>query len=54
MILNQGLDGSSLIVQGDGAANDIHVYFNNGIWTVSDNGPIVCRRRLPVRQPRAA
>jgi Ca2+-binding RTX toxin-like protein len=41
VILNQGLDGSSLIVQGDGRANDIHVYFNNGIWTVSENGPIV-------------
>ena len=41
VILNQGLDGSSLIVQGDSRANDIHVFFNNGIWTVSENGPIV-------------
>ena len=41
VILNQGLDGSSLIVQGDGRANDIHVYFNNGIWTVTESGPIV-------------
>jgi Ca2+-binding RTX toxin-like protein len=40
VILNQGLDGASLIVQGDARANDIHVGFNGG-WVVSDNGPIV-------------
>ncbi|HVY79147.1 MAG TPA: calcium-binding protein, partial [Solirubrobacterales bacterium] len=41
VILNQGLDGSSLIVQGDNRANDIHVSFSNGTWTVSESGPIV-------------
>jgi Ca2+-binding RTX toxin-like protein len=41
VILNQGLDGSSLIVQGDNRPNDIHVYFSDGTWTVTENGPIV-------------
>ena len=40
VILNQGLDGSSLIVQGDAHANDIHVGYSSG-WVVSDNGPVV-------------
>lgn len=40
VILNQGLDGSSLIVQGDSRANDIHVGFNGG-WVVSDSGAVV-------------
>ncbi len=39
VILNQGLDGSSLIVQGDPGPNDIHLSFSGG-WTISDNGPI--------------
>ncbi len=41
VILNQGLDGSSLIVQGDERANDIQVVFSNGTWAVSENGPVV-------------
>jgi Ca2+-binding RTX toxin-like protein len=36
VILNQGLDGSSLVVQGDGRSNDIHVSFGGGGWVVSD------------------
>ena len=34
--LNQGLDGASLIVQGDSRPNQIRVSFNGG-WTVSDS-----------------
>jgi Ca2+-binding RTX toxin-like protein len=37
VILNQGLDGSSLIVQGDDSANHIQVSFGGGGWTVSDD-----------------
>jgi Ca2+-binding RTX toxin-like protein len=40
VILNQGLDGNSLVVQGDAAANDIGVSSSGGAWSVSDNGPI--------------
>jgi Ca2+-binding RTX toxin-like protein len=40
VILNQGLDGSSLIVQGDAGANDIQVAFGGGGWTVSDGSGI--------------
>ncbi len=40
VILNQGLDGSSLIVQGDASPNHIVVYFNGG-WTVTNDGPLV-------------
>ncbi len=40
VILNQGLDGSSLIVQGDAGPNDIQVSFGGGGWTVSDSGPV--------------
>ncbi len=39
MILNQGLDGSSLIVQGDGAADHIRVGFSGG-WNVSDDAGV--------------
>jgi Ca2+-binding RTX toxin-like protein len=39
VILNQGLDGTSLIVQGDGAADHIRVGFSNG-WTVSDDAGV--------------
>ncbi|HEY1285662.1 MAG TPA: calcium-binding protein, partial [Solirubrobacterales bacterium] len=39
VILNQGLDGSSLIVQGDGGPDDIHISFSGG-WTVTDSSPI--------------
>ena len=37
MILNQGLDGSSLVVQGAQAADDIHISLGAGGWTVSDS-----------------
>jgi len=40
VILNQGLDGSSLIVQGDAHDNNIHVSYNSG-WIVSDSSPPV-------------
>jgi Ca2+-binding RTX toxin-like protein len=40
VILNQGLDGSSLIVQGDGAADHIRVGFGGGGWTVSDDAGV--------------
>jgi Ca2+-binding RTX toxin-like protein len=40
VILNQGLDGASLIVQGDGGPDDIHVSFGGGGWTVGDSHPI--------------
>ena len=40
MILNQGLDGSSLIVQGNDAANHIQVSFGDGGWTVSDDSGV--------------
>jgi Ca2+-binding RTX toxin-like protein len=41
VILNQGLDGSSLIVQGDGSADDIQVSFGDGGWTVSDSAGVM-------------
>ncbi len=40
VILNQGLDGSSLVVQGGQSGDDIHISFAAGGWTVSDNGPV--------------
>ena len=40
VILNKGLDGASLVVQGDSGANDIRVSFSGDVWTVSDNGSI--------------
>jgi Ca2+-binding RTX toxin-like protein len=39
VILNQGLDGSSLIVQGDASADHIRVSFDGG-WTVSDDAGV--------------
>src|SRR6188472_338181 len=39
VILNQRLDGASLIVQGDARANDVHVSFNAG-WVVSDSSGV--------------
>jgi Ca2+-binding RTX toxin-like protein len=39
VILNQGLDGSSLIVQGDQANDHIRVSFDGG-WTVSDDAGV--------------
>ena len=51
MILNQGLDGSSLIVQGDGGANHIGVHFYDSGWSnVTTDGPVVagegCQARM--------
>jgi len=40
VILNQGLDGSSLIVQGSAKPNDINVSFGGSGWIVSDNAAI--------------
>jgi Ca2+-binding RTX toxin-like protein len=40
-ILNQGLDGTSLVVQGDANPNHIHVSFDGSGWTVSDSGTVV-------------
>ena len=40
MILNQGLDGASLIVQGGAGDDDIRISFSGGGWIVSDGGPI--------------
>ena len=40
MILNQGLDGASLVVQGDAGNDDIHVAYGGGTWTVSDSAPV--------------
>ena len=40
MILNQGLDGSSLVVQGGESADDVRVALGAGGWTVSDNRPV--------------
>ncbi len=40
VVLNQGLDGASLIVQGDGKANGIHVAYGGGNWSVSDSAGI--------------
>ncbi|HEY5052761.1 MAG TPA: calcium-binding protein [Solirubrobacterales bacterium] len=40
VILNQGLDGDSLVIQGDSAPNDIRVSFGANTWTVSDNSSI--------------
>ncbi len=37
VILNQGLAGSSLVVQGAQAADDIHISLGAGGWTVSDS-----------------
>jgi Ca2+-binding RTX toxin-like protein len=36
VILNQGLDGASLIVQGNGEPNSIRISFSGSSWTVSD------------------
>jgi Ca2+-binding RTX toxin-like protein len=40
VILNQGLDGASLIVQGGAAPDNIGVAFGGSGWSVSDSGPI--------------
>jgi Ca2+-binding RTX toxin-like protein len=39
-ILNQGLDGSSLIVQGSPGNDNIRVSRSDGLWTVSSGQPI--------------
>jgi Ca2+-binding RTX toxin-like protein len=40
VVLNQGLDGSSLVVQGGGSDDDMRIALGGSGWTVSDNGPI--------------
>jgi Ca2+-binding RTX toxin-like protein len=40
VILNQGLDGSSLVVQGDEGPNHVGVHFFDGGWFVSTDGPV--------------
>jgi Ca2+-binding RTX toxin-like protein len=40
VILNQGLDGASLVVQGDAGPNHIQVSFNGSGWTVSDDSTV--------------
>jgi Ca2+-binding RTX toxin-like protein len=40
VILNQGLDGSSLIVQGDNTPNHIGVHFSGGGWNISTDGSV--------------
>ena len=55
VILNQGLDGSSLIVQGDARANDIHVSFTTAAGRSPTSGADLRRRRLrrwPTRHDR--
>jgi Ca2+-binding RTX toxin-like protein len=40
VILNQGLDGASLVVQGSQGADDIRVSLEASGWTVSDSAPV--------------
>jgi len=40
VILNQGLDGSSLVVQGSQGPDDLRVADGPAGWTVTDSGPI--------------
>jgi Ca2+-binding RTX toxin-like protein len=40
VVLNQGLDGSSLVVQGGDGADDARVSLGVGGWTVTDNRPV--------------
>ncbi|HEU5142295.1 MAG TPA: hypothetical protein VFU04_03970, partial [Solirubrobacterales bacterium] len=40
VILNQGLDGASMIVQGGSGADNINVAYGNGAWTVTDSSGI--------------
>jgi Ca2+-binding RTX toxin-like protein len=40
VILNQGLDGSSLVIQGSPEADDIHLSLGAGGWTVTDTAGI--------------
>ena len=40
VILNEGLDGASLIVQGGGGADTIKIGYNGSAWVVNDAGPI--------------
>jgi Ca2+-binding RTX toxin-like protein len=40
VILNQGLDGASLIVQGGPSNDGIHIAYGNGAWAVSDGSGI--------------
>ena len=40
MILNQGLDGSSLVVQGGPGNDNIRIALSGGGWTIADGGPI--------------
>src|SRR6187549_327641 len=40
VILNQGLDGASLIVQGNAEDNGIRVAYGNGAWSVSDGSGV--------------
>ena len=39
-ILNQGLDGSSLVVQGGHGSDDLRISRQGEAWAISDNGPI--------------
>ncbi|HWC08783.1 MAG TPA: hypothetical protein VG458_07000, partial [Solirubrobacterales bacterium] len=40
VILNQGLDGSSLIVQGGAGPDTVKIGYGNGAWVINDAGPI--------------
>jgi Ca2+-binding RTX toxin-like protein len=40
VILNQGLDGASLIVQGGQGADDLRIARGASAWTISNNGPV--------------
>ena len=58
-ILNQGLDGSSLVVQGDGDANTLRISRSGGAWAISDSSSIAagdgCEQdRLTTPPPSAA
>ena len=40
MIVNQGLAGSSLVIQGSQGADDLHIGRQGEAWAISDNGPV--------------
>ena len=40
-ILNQGLDGISFVVQGEGGPDSLAIGYSGGSWTVTDRGAVV-------------
>ena len=40
VILNQGLDGSSLVVQGGAGSDSIRIGYDGAAWSIADAGPI--------------